>query len=72
MWKQLKNMGKYLVYRITNHNGRKEYKRTKCSDYWTSARDVCWQFSLQGAKGIVANYNSYNRSNYYTYGYELA
>lgn len=65
-------MEKYLVYRITNHNGKKEYRRTKCLHLWTTERNECWQFSQQGAKGIVAGYDSHNRGNYYTYGYELA
>lgn len=65
-----KAMAKFYVYRIVNHNGHKQYKRTKCCDYWTDAKSVCWQFSKQGAKKIVETYNSYNRSNYYTYGFE--
>lgn len=63
-------MKKFYVFRIVNHNGRKEYKRTKCSDYWTNKKSVCWQFSKQGAKKIVETLNSFNRFNYYTFGYE--
>ena len=62
---------KVFIYRVVNHNGRKEYKRTKCCDYWTDKKEVCWQFSLQGAKKIVETLNSYNRNNYYTYGIEI-
>lgn len=61
---------KVYIYRVVNHNGRKEYKRTKCSDYWTDKKDVCWKFSVQGAKKIIEAYNSYNRTNYYSYGIE--
>lgn len=63
-------MTKYYVFRVVNHNGHKQYKRTKCSDYWTDNKNVCWQFSKQGAKKIVETYNSYNRSNFYSYGVE--
>lgn len=62
---------KVYIYRVVNHNGRKEYKRTKCSDYWTDKKAVCWKFSVQGAKKIIETYNSYNRTNYYSYGIEI-
>lgn len=61
-------MEKVYIYRITNHNGRKEYKRTKCSDYWSNSKSVCWQFSKQGAKKIVETLTNYQRHGYYTYG----
>lgn len=63
-------MEKVYIYRITNHNGRKEYKRTKCSDYWANNKSVCWQFSKQGAKKIVETLTSYQRFGYYSYGIE--
>lgn len=61
---------KAYIYRVVNHNGRKEYKRTKCSDFWTDKKEVCWQFSLQGAKKIVDTLNSFNKYNYYSFGIE--
>ena len=64
-------MKKVYIYRVVNHNGRKEYKRTKCSDYWTGNKSICWQFSLQGAKKIVETLNEYCTSKYYTYGFEF-
>lgn len=63
-------MAKFYVYRTINHNGRKEYKRTKCTDHWTGNKSNCWKFSEQGAKGIVKTYNDNCRSGYYTYGME--
>ncbi len=63
-------MKKFYIYRIINHNGRKEYKRTKCSDFWSSNKSVCWQFSAQGAKKIVETLNNYNTHNYYSFGME--
>lgn len=63
-------MKKVYIYRITNHNGRKEYKRTKCCDYWTTKKEVCWQFSKQGAKKILETLNEFKRTDYYTYGIE--
>lgn len=64
-------MKKVYVYRVINHNGKKEYKRTKCSNYWSTNKENCWHFSLQGAKKILETLNKFNRNNYYTYGYEL-
>ena len=63
---------KVYIYRIVNQTGRKEYKRTKCTDAWTAYKTCCWQFSEQGAKKIVETYQSHCVSNYYTYGYEIA
>lgn len=62
-------MKKVFIYRI--HNDRKEYKRTKCSDYWCTNKEICWQFSQQGAKRIVETLNKYKRTDYYSYGIEI-
>lgn len=61
---------KVYIYRVINHNGKKEYKRTKCLNNWASNKEVCWQFSKQGAKGILDTLNKFNRGDYYTYGIE--
>lgn len=63
-------MAKFYVFRITNHNGRKEYKRTKCANYWADNKAICWQFSKQGAKNIVDDLNSFKRTDFYTFGIE--
>ena len=63
-------MEKVYIYRIVNHNGRKEYKRTKCSDFWARSTKGCWMFSKQGAKKIVETLNENNRYGYYSYGIE--
>lgn len=62
-------MTKFYVYRVVTHNGHKSYKRTKCTDSWVEGKEKCWQFSKQGAKGIVEAYNSCSRG-FYTYGME--
>lgn len=61
---------KFYIYRISERNGKKEYKRTKCLDKWTTEKSVCWQFSKQGAKKIVACKKEYDRSGHYTFGIE--
>lgn len=61
---------KALIYRVATHNGRKEYRRTKCCNLWSANKDLCWKFSLQGARKIIETYNEHNRSNFYTYGIE--
>ena len=63
-------MKKALIYRIVNTSGRKEYKRTKTVDYWTENKEICWWFSIQGAKRILKTLNEHNLTNYYTYGIE--
>lgn len=64
-------MKKVYIYRVANHSGKKEYKRTKCSNYWTTDRSACWQFSMQGGKGILETLNAHNRNNFYSYGIEI-
>jgi len=63
-------MKKFYIYRIINHNGHKEYKRTKCTDHWSSNKNICWKFSEQGAKKIVKTCEENNPYNYYSYGIE--
>lgn len=47
---------KYYVTRTTD--GKVEYKRTKTLNYWSPTPEGCWEYSKQGAKGIVEDYNS--------------
>ena len=47
---------KYYVIKTTK-NGV-EYKRTKCLDYWTKDKSICWQFSKQGAERIAERLNN--------------
>lgn len=60
------------VYRI--HNGRKEYKRTKTSDQWTTNTAQCWNFSKQGATNIVKRLieSQHPQNQFYIYGLEEA
>lgn len=64
-------MKKVYIYRVINHNGKKEYKRTKCLNSWCADKEQCWKFSIQGAKGIIETMEKHNRQNYYTYGTEV-
>lgn len=64
-------MKKFYVFRIVNHNGRKEYKRCKCVDSWVKDKTYCWKFSKQGAKSIVDTYNAHSHG-FYSYGFEEA
>ena len=50
---------KYYVVKTENFGSpRKEYKRTKCLDYYSRDKSVCWQFSKQGAQKIADRSNA--------------
>ncbi len=55
---------KYYVFRFRKHF---EFKRTKCNDYWSTNYDKCWQYSQQGARGIVNALNARSKG-FYQYG----
>ena len=65
---------KYYVFRVHKKTGRKEYKLRKTLDYWVSAmskaRKECWQFSRQGALGIVKHKQASYFGEYYEFGIE--
>ena len=65
------DMKKVYIYRVINHNGKKEYKRTKSLNSWCADKEQCWKFSIEGAKGIIETLEKHNRQNYYTYGTEV-
>ena len=56
---------KYLVARTSKLTGRTEYKQHKCTDIYCGEKyvqlypDRVWQFSKQGAKGIVDRENAH-------------
>lgn len=62
---------KYYVYRISKISGRKEYKRAKTLDIFVSEKlkDSCWQYSKQGATGIIKKCND-RCGWHYEYGME--
>ena len=62
---------KYYVYRISKATGRKEYKINKTLDNWAgeALKPKCWQFSKQGAAGIV-KFNTERSGWHYEYGFE--
>lgn len=55
-----KNM-KYYVCRISKITGRKEYKLRKTLDIYVGEmlKGNCWQYSKQGARGIVERENAH-------------
>lgn len=63
---------KYYVIRINKETGEKHYMKTKCVGGWKHSPMGCWQFSKQGAKGIVKRYSEYTHPIYtgYEYGIE--
>lgn len=44
---------KYYIRKTNKQTGRVEYKRYKCIDGFTTNKDLCWQFSKQGAEKII-------------------
>ena len=58
---------KYYVYKFNTKSGFK-FKRTKCSDYWSNDYNICWQFTKQGAKGIIDFLNERRKNDLYVYG----
>lgn len=44
---------KYYIVMTHKNTGIKEYKRYKCIDGFTTRKDLCWQFSKQGALKII-------------------
>lgn len=48
---------KYYVIKTTKDGVL--YKRYKCIDGWTRNKEICWQFSKQGAEKIAKRLNSF-------------
>ena len=44
---------KYYIKMTNTQTGTVQYKRCKCTDGFTPNRDLCWQFSKQGALKII-------------------
>ena len=44
---------KYYIKKTNKQTGRVEYKRYKCSDGFDKNKEVCWQFTKQGASKII-------------------
>lgn len=63
---------KYYVIRTNKKTGEKHYMKTKCVGGWITNKENCWQFSKQGARGIVKRYSEYTHPVYtgYEYGIE--
>ena len=54
---------KYYIVRIYKPTNIKEYKRYKCIDGFTTRKDLCWQFSKQGALKIIERLKYQHRIN---------
>lgn len=46
-------MKKVYIVKINKQIGTVEYKRYKCIDGWSKNKNMCWQFSKQGALKII-------------------
>ena len=55
---------KYYVFRYRDGF---QFKRTKCNDYWCGDHTKCWQYSRQGALGILKRLKE-NSNGFYEYG----
>ena len=44
---------KYYIMKIDKLTDKVWYKKSKCVDGWCRDKSKCWQFSKQGAEGIV-------------------
>ena len=44
---------KYYIVKYNKQFNTIEYKRYKCSDGFTTEKDLCWTFSKQGALNII-------------------
>lgn len=66
-----KIMKKYYVIRINKQTNEKQYMKTKCVGGWLTSKTNCWQFSKQGAKGIVERYSKYTHPIYALYDYDI-
>lgn len=55
---------KYYVVRINTRTAEVEYQKTKCLDIYIKNKEICWQFSKQGAKGIAERNNKKWSSNW--------
>ena len=44
---------KYFIRMTNKQSGTVQYKRYKCIDGWCKSKDLCWQFSKQGALKII-------------------
>ena len=67
-------MKQYYIFRVNIKTGRKEYRRTKCVEYYTTEayKANCWTFSKQAAEKITKRSNEQQVTKFYEYGYEEA
>ena len=62
---------KYYIKKINKQFGTVEYKRYKCSDGFSRNKDLCWQFSKQGAEKIIERLKNEYRRNISNITFEL-
>ena len=55
---------KYYIKMFNKQTGKTKYKRYKCIDGFTENKDLCWQFSKQGAQKIIERLTDKDRSEY--------
>ncbi len=54
---------KFYIRKTNLRTGKIEYKQYKCSDGFNPNRDLCWQFSKQGAEKIIERLKYEYRAN---------
>lgn len=61
---------KYLVYRINRRTGKKYWRYSKTTDYWTGIKGIAYGFTKKGAQNIVEKYNNSFRRATWEFGIE--
>lgn len=64
-------MKKYYIRKTNLRTGRVEYKQFKCSDGFNPNRDLCWQFTKQGAMKIIERLKNEYRRNIQNLAFDL-
>lgn len=62
---------KYYIKRTAKQFGTVEYKRYKCIDGFSKKKELCWQFSKQGAEKIIERLKDEYRRNINNVEFEL-
>lgn len=64
-------MKKYYIKKVNHQSETVEYKQYKCSDGFNKNKDLCWQFSKQGALKIIERLKHEYRRNIKNLDFEL-
>lgn len=64
-------MKKYYIRKTNKQTGKVEYKRYKCIDGFSPNKELCWQFSKQGALRIIERLKNEYRANIHNLEFDL-